>query len=161
MTVEYIRPENKVGLLVEMEGYSWPQSGLLRLGGESRAASYTEVNANLAITTKPILNLPSRFKVYFATPTWFSDGWKPKDWKVFFDGEVILRAAALTRYQSIGGFDFSKKRHKPSRRFVPAGSVYYFECTGSAGIRSDLLQNALTEWGAEIGFGQYIISKEW
>ena len=162
--VEYIRPEKGIGLLMDLQGYSWPETGLLRLGGESRAATFEKVAdaaINLPVKDIPDANLPARFKVCFVTPTWFTQGWKPENWNTFFTGQVMLRSAAISRYQSIGGFDFSKKWHKPSRRFVPAGSVFYFESSGPSQIKSNLVQNALTEWGAEIGFGQYILEKEW
>jgi CRISPR-associated protein Cmr3 len=47
---------------------------------------------------------------------------------------------------------------KPARRYVPAGSVYYFECQGEARLRPDLVQNAITDYGAQIGFGQVIVT---
>ncbi|HPH98125.1 MAG TPA: type III-B CRISPR module-associated protein Cmr3 [Anaerolineaceae bacterium] len=161
--VEYIRPEKGVGLLVEMSGYDdWPSSGIFRFGGESRSASFRKVNVSFEMGKVQDRKLPKRFKIYFASPTWFSAGWRPENWNIFFEGSVKLVSAAVGRYQSIGGFDYAKQWHKPCRRFVPAGSVYYFETTGAASIRQDLIQNALTEWGAEIGFGQYFItSKEW
>jgi hypothetical protein len=38
--------------------------------------------------------------------------------------------------------------------------VYYFAAQGPARLRPELVQGALTEWGAEIGLGQIIV-EEW
>lgn len=163
--VEFIRPYEGVGLWVEMQGYTdWPQAGMLRIGGEARGASFSQV-ADLSWPAPPD-PLPPRFAVYFATPAYFADGWQPKDWSRFFTGQVTLVAAALHRYESRGGFDWAAapedaNAHRPTRRYVPAGSVYYFQATGAAHLRPDVVQNALTDYGAEIGFGQMIINKEW
>ncbi|MEW5960175.1 MAG: type III-B CRISPR module-associated protein Cmr3 [Chloroflexota bacterium] len=157
--VDFIRPRQNVGLFVEVAGYEgWPASGLLRIGGEGRGARFTKVNAS----TWPSLPvpLPTYFKVYFATPTYFTSGWQPQSWGSFFEGNVTLQAAALNRYESIGGFDWAKNDHKAARRYVPAGSVYYFRCEGEARLKPGLIQNALTDFGAEIGFGQIIIPEE-
>jgi len=104
-----------------------------------------------------------RFKVYFATPTYFETGWQPADWGKFFAEPVELVGAAVNRYEILGGFNWiadpdGSSAHRPARRFVPAGSVYYFE--GNALLKPGLPQQAITDFGAEIGFGQTII-KEW
>ncbi len=158
--IAFIRPKGDVGLNIEIQGYQWPSwSGTLSFGGERRAAHYKEIE--FQPTKSPIPEtIPNRFMVYFATPAYFEYGWQPKSWDAFFHGGVQLKAAAVGRYQSVGGFDYSKKRggdaHKPSRRFVPAGSLYYFE----ANTKPSLKKDALSDFGAEIGFGQIIIPEE-
>lgn len=169
--VEFIRAEQGMGLLVEMaKGYAdWPDKGVMQIGGESRAAQFETV------TLQPSLGLansiPKRFKVYFATPAYFEGGYipnknAPNDWSKFFKGKVTLRAAALNRYESLGGFDWTADpkaahAHRAAKRYVPAGSVYYFDMQ-SADTRPQLIQPAITDFGAEIGFGQVIIpEKEW
>lgn len=159
--VEFIRPCKDVGLWVQVEGYDgWPGSGLMRIGGEGRGAYFHQLTEPLAWPSPPE-PLPKRFKVYFASPTYFEDGWKPKDgWGRFFEGHVTLQAVALNRYESIGGFDWASSGQKPARRYVPAGSVYYFAGEGRVSLKADLINQAITEYGAEIGFGQVIIT-EW
>lgn len=177
--VQYIRPRKGVGLALEVNGYDdWPEEGVLRLGGEGHAARFKRFSGE----KWPILTNnndhadkkidwpknkvklpPDRFKVYFATPAYFEDGWKPASWDRFFlNGDVKLEAAALRRYQSLGGFDMAKDpnsagAHKPARRFVPAGSVYYFSHKGNTILNPNLIQHAMTEYGPEIGFGQIMI----
>lgn len=174
--VEFIRPCKDVGLLVEVDGYDgWPATGVMRIGGEGRAARFEQVSSH-SIPSPPMMGegkgegeqkgslsasfLPQRFLLYFATPTYFARGWQPQDWSQFFDGEVTLQAAALNRFQSVGGFDWAANSHKPARRYVPAGAVYFFQCEGQARLKPGLIQNAVTDAGAEIGFGQIFV-EEW
>jgi len=153
---EFIRPCENVGLYVEVRGYDgWASSGVMRIGGEGRGASYEIIPAHALPSLKK--DLPAKFKVYFATPTYFKNGWLPESWSNFFDGEVQLVAAALNRYESIGGYDWAKNDHKPARRYVPAGSVYYFQVNGNR--TAQLKTNAITDLGAEIGFGQIFIEE--
>jgi CRISPR-associated protein Cmr3 len=160
--VEFIRPCDRVGLWVQVDGYDgWPASGVLRIGGEGRGAHFKKAESPLKWPLIPE-SLPTKLKMYFATPAYFSGGWRPNEgWSKFFDGAVTLQAVALNRYDSIGGYDWAAKpdkAQKPARRYVPAGSVYYFQRNGSAKLKQD----AITEYGAEIGFGQVIIPEtEW
>ncbi len=155
----FIRPAEGVGLLVEMEGYAesdW-QQGLLQLGGEGRAARYRQVQT-VAWPAVP-QPLPARFKIYLGTPAYFKNGSQPTTWSNFFDGQVKLLATAVRGYETMGGFDWGKdpeshEAHRSSRRFVPAGSVYYFENLSGATLKT----NFLTESGAELGFGRFIVS---
>ena len=160
--VEFIRPYPQVGLYLEVEGYEgWPSRGELRLGGEGHGARFHQVERGLSWPSAPD-PLPERFKLYLATPTFFREGWRPAEWGRFFEGHVELVAAAIGRYQSIGGFDMAGGSDKAARRYVPAGSVYYFRCRDSkpARLQPSLIQNAITDEGAEIGFGQVVI-EEW
>ncbi|MBN2007623.1 MAG: type III-B CRISPR module-associated protein Cmr3 [Anaerolineae bacterium] len=156
--VDFIRPQPGIGLYVEMEGYEGWSSGALRIGGEGHGAQFEPVTAvEWPVIPNP---LPALFKIYFTTPTYFTKGWQPESWDKFFDGGIELVAAAVGRYESLGGFDWASGRHKPARRYVPAGSVYYFKSQGTASLKPGLTQNAITDLGAEIGFGQIIIT-EW
>lgn len=159
--IEFVRLWEDVGLLVAVEGYDrWPERGFLRIGAEGRGAYFEEVKTSTWPTVPE--PLPSCFRVYFATPAYFEGGWQPAagNWSKFFDGPVELVAAAIHKYESIGGYDWATGTHKPARRYVPAGSVYYFVSSGQARLKPELIQRAITDRGAEIGFGQIIV-KEW
>jgi CRISPR-associated protein Cmr3 len=158
---EFVRVQEAVGLEVEVEGLpgldKWSKHGVLRMGGEGHGGRYEVFDSpDWPKIPDP---LPTRFKIYFATPTFFDDGWQPETWTHFFTGEVKLKAAAVGRYQSIGGFDVAAGRQKAARRYVPAGSVYYFECQDEARLQETLINRAITDTGAEIGFGQVIIRR--
>jgi CRISPR-associated protein Cmr3 len=184
--VEFIRPCKDIGLLVEVNGYDgWPPHGVMRIGGEGRGAHFTQLGhrpipspsmgegqgegeKKAAQSTSSCVSpwptppdrLQEKFLIYFATPTYFAQGWQPDSWQRFFEGEVTLQAAAFNRFQSVGGFDWARNDHKPARRYVPAGAVYFFSSDGHARLKPDLTQNAITDAGAEIGFGQILIG-EW
>lgn len=155
---EFIRPAKDVGLVIEVggDGYDdFPDRGVLQLGGESRSAWFETVK------TDPIPNSQkgSRgIKVYFITPAFFEKGWESVNWNDLFGQPVEMKAAAIGRYESVGGFDrASKDTHKPSLRYVPAGSVYYFEYQNEF---KNIGQLTDSEKLKQIGFGQIII-KEW
>lgn len=165
--VEFIRCQKDVGLLVEVEGdeYQWQGPEVLNLGGEMRAAVCTPVRVE-NLPTRVGLEKPEKtdiseiLKVYFATPAFFTGGWQPASWDPFFSGKVELKAAAVGRYLSAGGYDLADNGHKPSRRYVPAGSVYYFECV-DAGVRrldGPLTENSIGTYEAQCGFGQTILT---
>jgi CRISPR-associated protein Cmr3 len=175
--VSFIRPQKDVGLLVEFSGYDdWPDKDILQLGGESRGSIYEFIDPgkigldpeqNISrILEQPVPSpLPQKFLLYFCTPTFFNNGWQPNTWSDFFTEEVDLVAAAVGRYESIGGFDMTEDSqkfgmNKAARRFVPAGSVYYFEWKKTTNIKPNLIQNAISDFAREIGFGQIIV-KEW
>ncbi len=156
---DFIRTCDGVGLYIEVDGYDgWPDSGVMRIGGEGRGARFEQIEA--PPWPAPPTPLPQRFKLYFAGPTYFTGGWQPESWSKFFDGDVRLQAVAINRYESRGGFDWANGSQKPARRFVPAGSVYFFKCEGQARLKPDLINRAITDFGAEVGYGQFIIV-EW
>jgi CRISPR-associated protein Cmr3 len=163
--VEYVRVQTGIGLDAQVNGLDgWEPQGLLRVGGESRGARYSPSHTpDWQASPNP---LPTHFKVYFATPTCFENGWLPKqkDWSDFFEGAVELVAAALGRAESVGGIDAMLSRqkgtqpHKPARRYIPAGSVYFFEAKGEVKIKQ-LDNNAITDYDPLklIGYGQFQI----
>lgn len=158
--VEFIRPRPDVGLYVEVLGFDgWPSEGIMRLGGEGHGGRFREIEA--PDWPNPPDPLPERFKIYFATPAYFKGGWQPEngDWSKFFEGEVELQAGAVGKYVALGGFDLARdprgNPHKPARRYVPPGSVYFFTAKGEARLKAE----AVTEDGAEIGFGQILFGR--
>jgi len=161
----YVRPREDVGLEVEVLGLSvkgpgvegWPERSVLRMGGEGRAGRYEpSPSASWPDLPNP---LPERFRLYLATPAYFHGGWRPRDLDSFFNGQVDLLAAAIARYEAVGGYDLARHAPKPSRRHVPAGSVYYFQCRGAVRWRNGQPLPAFTDEGAEMGYGQFIIGR--
>jgi CRISPR-associated protein Cmr3 len=151
---EYVRLANEVALQIEIDGVSLSAStGLLALGGGGRAARYTLDPNDLPPVEQVVL--PRRFKIVFITPAYFEQGWRPASWDKWFS-DARLIAAALRRPVSIGGRDVARNEPKSLWRFIPAGSVYFFES------KTDLRYSGqmVTDFGAEIGFGQ-IATGEW
>lgn len=161
--VEYVRPLPNVGLWVGLEGESyqdWPDRGILQLGGETRAAAFRRLDKKdgkaAAISALPSGQTEtSRLRIYLATPARFSDGWQPAGgWNRFVGENVVLRAAAVNRFISVGGFDLAHNDHKAALRYVPAGSVYYFESTDGKPVT--LQAPAITDYGQEFGLGKFL-----
>lgn len=134
---EFLRLKEDVALWAWVDGIQkqdlGADQGVLQLGGEARVAYYaTQETVQRKWMPASEQSLPERFKVVLLTPAWFAEGWRPRDWSNFFQGNVRFVAAAIPRYQSIGGayVDDQRRRgafQKPMRRFVPAGAVYYFK----------------------------------
>lgn len=159
---DFLRLKEDVAFWIEVDGIQPPDlggdRGFLQLGGEARTAWY-EQSESRSLPSSPT-PLPERFKVVLLTPAWFSRGWCPSDWSRFFTGSVRLVAAVIPRYQSLGGayIDDQHRRsafQKPMRRFVPAGSVFYFEHEGNVAYKGEPFTETPSGEGdfGQIGFG--------
>ena len=166
--VEFVRPRSGVGLSVELSGIQLASSGLLRIGGESRAGRYRTVASGPLpgqVMPGPDTDGRTRFRLIFLTPARFEGGWQPKDgdWSAFFDGPVTLKAAALRRARPIGGARVDKRSQrkrdfqKTMHRYVPAGSVYFFEAKGAVIPRKPYFTDDDGE--GQIGFGLAIFGQ--
>ncbi|MCS7459008.1 hypothetical protein N0M98_02535 [Paenibacillus doosanensis] len=138
-SIEKVRPVSQNGgrcsLVVEAEGIDIRIPGVIKLGGESRAASIQRLGDKYNF--EPVSSNKKYFKLYLATPAIFKHGWIP--WwldPVSKEGvfaykkrriRVRLISAAIGRYVAAGGFSFEKQKPKEMRYAVPAGSVYFFE----------------------------------
>lgn len=162
----FIRTRTDVGLHVEVSGLDgWPASGLMRIGGEGHGARFSESQLHRALPVSASA-VKGKFKVVFIAPTYFKQGWKPgddyDDWQDHFEGKVELKTVALHRYLSAGGYDWSKPAHsaqKPALRYVPAGSVYFFESQSEVQLKHPWLCDAAPNGAqlGQIGFGQVLI----
>jgi len=147
---EFIRTQQGVGLYAEVEGVEgWPEQGVLGIGGEGHAGRHRSVRApQIHHSVDPDMR---RFKIVFLTPTFFRCGWQADDWEALLGPGVTFKGAAVNRPVMLGGFDQATKKQKPARRYVPAGSVYFFE--GKPPFHLQII----TQDGADIGFGQFVI----
>jgi CRISPR-associated protein Cmr3 len=135
-SVEYVRLKSGVGLFAEFEGTTLlPDSGTIALGGDRRPAHYQPARVSELELQKIARRIQERrrFKLVLVTPALFERGWRP-GWieERTLEGSrgnvrVRLVAVALGKPIGIGGFDLVKQHPKPVHRFVPAGSVYFFE----------------------------------
>ncbi len=129
---EFVRLKSRYGFTLDIEGNAdLPDKGFLRLGGESRAASYRKIEDRNwdddAIKKK--IKETRKFKLYLLSPAIFNQGWVA-EWmqKGEKDGLKFKRVSACVgKPVSVGGFDIVKNEPKPIKKAVPAGSVYFFE----------------------------------
>lgn len=118
----YAHLKRKAQLFVDETKWPPGDSGLLSLGGEGRAATYTVLAAPAFWPQRQ----DGGRKLYLATPTQFDNGWQAANWDRYFSRAGELQAAAVRRHQLVGGWDLANNRPKPMRRYVPVGAVYTF-----------------------------------
>ena len=167
---------SQLGFVVDYQcNEKLPKKGLLKLGGEGKSFTYEQSCCNPdpfptkedRAVLKEAIRCSGAFKLYFATPAIFNSGWLPKwvDKKTYqaqypasgpdsLSFELIT--AAVGKPISIGGWDMKKNIPKPTRRAVPAGSVYYFKVIDSNSV--DAIVNTfhyenISDYQAKEGFG--------
>lgn len=149
----FIRPDDDVGLLVHVNQQLFPETGFIRIGGESRSATF-QVVENFEV---PSAKQANRFKVVLLTPAYFSGGYQPQDsdWTPWV-GEGKLVSAVVGKPLAISGWDMAHNRPKPLRHFVPSGSVYYFEGGRMTDRPFTQTPKGVADFGA-MGFGSIAI----
>ncbi len=165
----HINPDktiDEVSFLIDYVGLDdFPERCILKIGGEGKSAMGERVNdfkiPELSPTIKDRINEDRRFKLYFATPAIFKNGWLPDGinrdtlhWGK--DGlKLQLLSAAVGKPVSLGGWDMDKNQPKSMRKAIPAGSVYYFEIL--EGNMEEVLKqfhyNNISDFSPEEGFG--------
>lgn len=149
--INTIRLKDRYSIYVEYEGVDFPQEGLLKLGGEGKSCYFECIKLSLGDFCKRYLDdikkgieKTRRFKLYFATPAIFTDGWKPcwlrKEMNELgtINPEIFkqkygialnckLLTAAISRPKHIGGWDIVNNRSKAMYKVLPAGTVFYFQ----------------------------------
>lgn len=135
-SIEYIHLKEGVGFFAEFSGTKLLSDfGVINLGGDRRPARYQLAQAISPTLDKVKEHIAEhkRFKLVLVTPALFENGWRPRwiDERTldgsFGDVRIKLKASALNRSVGIGGFDLVRQFPKPIHRFVPAGSVYFYE----------------------------------
>lgn len=108
----------------ELKEIKFPEKGILKLGGEGKTARYECINKTPATLEsaqklKKELKIENYIKILLKTPAYFENGWGPKT--------DNLLCASVGKPLYIGGFDMAKRKPKPMKRYVPAGSVFVFK----------------------------------
>mgnify|MGYP006271436477 CR=1 FL=1 len=169
---EMLRFADEDGFYLEVSGAQglFPNSGLLKLGGENKVAKYAEPQQKkekikLTAATKEEIKTSKKFKVCLTTPSIFEQGWLPA-WidKDTLSGqipnsdlEVKLLTAAVGKHSMNSGWDVANRCPKPGYRTVPAGSVYYFEVQDEKFAVEDLIDalhgRTISDKKSKAGFG--------
>jgi CRISPR-associated protein Cmr3 len=119
------------------------------LGGERRLVHWKAANAaagwQCPQEVRAALQDATRIRMVLATPAIFRNGWKPGWLNDALVGSppgstVSLRlvGASIQRWRAVSGWSLAAHKDqprgpKPTRRFVPAGGVYFFEIEGGTG----------------------------
>ncbi len=125
-----------VGFLVSASGAGLPKDGLLRLGGDGRAAALHAIDHRPPEPDFAALAAARRCRMVLATPGVFGCGWLPTGFTQAADGAYRfalagvkgrLVCAAVPRFETISGWDLARWQPKPAQRAAPAGSVYWLD----------------------------------
>lgn len=157
----HIRPHPKLALEVDIDGLddlSLPDAGVLRLGGEGRAAGYRVVDStqNLPAAPQPHADDAGLLLILLAPAK--LDGWLPPgftaevhDSFTTWHGDIAgvalrIHAAVSGKPLREGGWDMAANAPRAVASLLPAGSLWY--CTVEDG---DLQSAAARLHGAYIG----------
>ncbi|HOB55794.1 MAG: type III-B CRISPR module-associated protein Cmr3 [Defluviitoga tunisiensis] len=159
--------EEKLDFVVDVEvgDLLFPDIGLLKLGGEGKAAEIKQIedqpdflNEEVIAKVKEEIDKSKRFKLILNTPAIFNEGWKPDITKLGVQAELI--GAAVGKPTSIGGWDMESNSAKPMFKAAPSGSVYYYELKNSS--VDDLFNNnclSISDQRTNEGFGAFLIGR--
>lgn len=123
-----------VGFVCKVTGATPPECGILRFGGDGRAAAVSAIPA-----VKPAIDIDNilqsrRCRLILTTPGIFTQGWLPNGGKQAANGEILfdlhgvtgkIRCASVPRAEVISGWNMAKSEPKPAQRVAPTGSVYW------------------------------------
>ncbi len=154
---KFVRMKTAVGLLIGLNQALFQDGDWLRMGGESRSGRINLVDSPIW----PEQPQAGRVKIVLQTPAYFSYGWHPQnfDWSPWVGPHGRLVSYITERAQYHSGWDLKRRRPKPTRAFVPAGSVFYFEDAQLTGRPFTETPNNEPDY-SQMGFGAYI-SADW
>jgi len=122
-----------VGFLVTVNDNSAPKNGMIRLGGDGRAATLAEAKTFTPIPPdyKAIIK-KKRCRIVLTSPGIFPNGWCipgiNNDHRFNLNGvKGQLVCASVPRAEFVSGWDLAKKCPKPAQRVAPTGSVYWID----------------------------------
>jgi CRISPR-associated protein Cmr3 len=135
------------GLLVRTGIAGELVDSLGRLGGDGRMVSFHRVDKDPDTPRYPN-EVKDRFKIYFASPAFFTRGWIP-GWlnEQSLEGSipgtdlhVKMVGACISESLPAGGWDLAAQQPREMRRLLGAGSVLYFRILSGS---SDELRHAV------------------
>src|SRR5690606_37639084 len=131
-TVQAVAMQPGMGFLAAVNGATLPQSGMLRLGGDGRAAAMNSMTNTLPKADYEAIAHAGRCRLVLTTPGIFPGGSTlpgVATGGVFQLGDVQGRVvcAAVPRAEVISGWDLAVGAPKLAQRVVPAGAVYWLE----------------------------------
>ncbi|MDR4124542.1 type III-B CRISPR module-associated Cmr3 family protein [Yanghanlia caeni] len=139
-----------VGFLAVVSGAQAPSDGVLRFGGDGRAAAIMPADVAFPHPDYEAIAAMGRCRLVLNSPALFPSGWMlpgaDPTGRVDLGEGVSARVVAATvpRSERLSGWDLAKKRPKALQRAVPTGSVYWLdELQGSPQALRKLVENGL------------------
>lgn len=148
--------KNGIGFLAAIRGANAPSNGLLRFGGDGRAASIKQVTIQPPQPDYEAITKARRCRLVLTSPGLFPNGWKlpgtDAENRVTLAAGITARLACITvaRSETVSGWDLASWQPKPAQRVAPTGSVYWLdELDASPDALRKLVENGLWEASCE------------
>lgn len=136
-TSDTVAVNKGIGCLIGIDGADGlvPDSGLLRFGGDGRAACIHTALPSVPEPDWQRIVGEKRLRVVLTTPGIFDEGWQLPGTVVqggsfLWHGQGFrtrLVSAAVSRAETISGWDLALRRPKPALKVAPSGSVYWLD----------------------------------
>ena len=112
-----------------------PTDGLLRFGGDGRAVAVHRLPIDMPQPDWDAIVQQKRCRLILASPGVFTHGWLPNGftregdaWRFALHGvRARLAAAAVSRNETVSGWDVARHQPKAAQRAAPTGSVYWLD----------------------------------
>ncbi|MFP2925019.1 type III-B CRISPR module-associated Cmr3 family protein [Pyxidicoccus sp. 3LG] len=146
--------------------------GPVGLGGRRRLSAVERLEPALFAPPETLPRTAPGLRLVLATPAEFRRGWLPDGFEreegrppryvgrlPGVEAPVVLRAAVVPRPLDVSSWDMVRRCPRPTRRWVPAGAVYFFQKHGGGGFTADELRALwLASWGGgrEEALGQVL-----
>ena len=134
---DYVRVENDFGIIEEINfsdnnNVEIDDIGTFYFGGQTKVAKYEKIDIDpfenlnrIKNIIKDKINRYKNFKILFLTPVYLKDQYNLIDDVLLSKSELI--SMCIGKPLVIGGWDLAKNQPKIARKFIPAGSIYYFK----------------------------------
>ena len=131
-TTRAIALKEGVGFAVAANGAELPTSGSLRLGGDGRAAALLATPIAWPEPDYAAIALARRCRIVLTSPGIFAQGWKlpgmASDNTLSLPGlRARVVAAAVSRAETISGWNLATRQPKPAQKAAATGSVYWLD----------------------------------
>ncbi len=139
-TTETIALANNIGFIAASTGHSRQlgNGDFVRLGGDGRSATVYTVSLTTLETDWQRIESEGRFRLLLTTPGLFAEGWQPEG----VPGDLV--AVAVSRAQTVSGWDLRTGKPKAAQRIAPTGSVYWFDKLADLQRLKNLVNNGVS-----------------
>lgn len=153
-SAQAIAMKKDVGFLAVVSGAQPPTKGLLRFGGDGRAATIERIDTSLPTPDYQAIATAQRCRIVLTSPGLFPHGWTlpgtDNNKRVALPGGVTAKlvSAVVPQAETISGWDLAAREGKggpkPAQRVTPTGSVYWLdELQATPEQLSKLVENGL------------------
>lgn len=131
-TVRAVAMSPGVGFVSATSGANVPEKTTLRLGGDGRGARMAGITLQSPEPDYEAIVRSKRCRIVLTSPGLFAAGWQlpgtTEGQKLTLPGlQARIVAAAVSRAETISGWDLAKQCPKPAQKAASAGSVYWLE----------------------------------